>query len=77
MENIIQLIQTLGFPIACVVACGWFIAKKDKATTEANCKREERMYQQFDKFSTSLDNFNDTLKSIDNRVGAVEKKLEN
>lgn len=33
MENIVTIIQTLGFPIACVCACAYFIyyiVKRDK-----------------------------------------------
>jgi len=42
--DIITMIQTLGFPIACVVACGWFIYKMWTKSTDQNEKREEKLY---------------------------------
>lgn len=74
--EITNLIQNLGFPIACVVACGYFIWQLVKTEREENAKREQRHYEQMDKFSTSLDKFNETLIKIDTRLGEVEKKLE-
>lgn len=76
MEPIIQLISNLGFPIACVVACGYYIMQMNKQAREDTKAREERLYSQLDKFSTSLDNFNTTLIRIDARLGAVEDKLK-
>lgn len=52
--DIVELIQTLGFPIACVVACGLALYKvvvrdKDEAT-----KREERLINNSKEASTAL-----------------------
>lgn len=76
MEPIIQLISNLGFPIACVIACGYYIMQMNKQSREDTKAREERLYSQLDKFSTSLDNFNTTLIRIDARVGVIEDKLK-
>lgn len=57
MEAIIELISTVGFPIALVLLLGWFIFKIYTDTTKANkenmeqvqarCKeREEKLYQE-------------------------------
>lgn len=71
-----QLITTLGFPIVCVIALGYFVYKIWMQTNETAKSREERMFAQLDKFSTSLDNFNTTLIKIDTRLDTVEKKLD-
>ena len=43
--NTIQtLITSLGFPIACVVALGWFIYKAFEKFTSQSEKREEKLY---------------------------------
>ena len=76
MEPIIQLISNLGFPIACVIACGYYIMQMTKQAREDTKAREERLYSQLDKFSTSLNNFNTTLIRIDARVGVIEDKLK-
>ena len=71
-----EFISTLGFPIACVVACAYYIIIINRQSREDTKAREERMYSQLDKFSDSLDNFNATLVRIDTRLEAVEKKIE-
>lgn len=76
MMEIGEFISTLGFPIACVVACAYYIMVINKQSREDTKAREERMYSQLDKFSDSLDNFNATLVRIDTRLEAVEKKIE-
>ena len=44
INTIETLITSLGFPIACVVALGWFIYKAfEKFTAQAE-KREEKLY---------------------------------
>lgn len=56
----VELITTLGFPIACAIAMGWFIYKIYKNTTAANeanmaqvqarCKeREDKLYSELEK----------------------------
>ena len=94
----VEIITELGFPIACVVACGYFIwntsqqtRTDNKATLDKimednktiqdkimkdNNQREERMFNQLDKFGDSLDNFNTTLTKVDSRLEAVEKAVE-
>lgn len=71
-----QLITTLGFPIVCVIALGYFVYKIWLQTNESAKSREERMFAQLDKFSNSLDNFNTTLIRIDTRLDAVERKFD-
>lgn len=71
-----QIITNLGFPIACVVGCGYFIWHTTQQSREDNNRREERMFEQLDKFGDSLDSFNSTLTKIDARLEIVEKKIE-
>jgi len=43
--NTIQtLISSVGFPIVCVLALGWFIYKAFEKFTDAGEKREEKLY---------------------------------
>jgi len=86
MESVVTLIQTLGFPVVCVVALAWFIytawnkleAKNEKQIEQmsARCQaREDKLYEQIDKFNTTLNNFNETLVKIDTRLEYVEKAV--
>ena len=85
--TVTELISTLGFPVVCVMGLGWFlyqVFQKTTAQNEANMQavqercaaREERLYQQIDKFSESLNSFNTTLVRIDTRLEAVEEHLK-
>ena len=43
--NTVQtLITSVGFPIVCVLALGWFIYKAFEKFTDASAKREEKLY---------------------------------
>lgn len=76
MESIVQVIESVGFPIATAVSAGFFIYKTQQQSREDANKREERMYQQLDKFGQSMDNFNQTLIKIDERLHDLEDKLK-
>lgn len=39
--NINALIESLGFPIACVLALGWYINKKDQDSKEERLRERE------------------------------------
>lgn len=86
-NNLMQLIQTLGFPIFCCVALGafvymvwkkWTADSKDQMEAMAQrCQaREDKLYEQIDKFNVSLNNFNTTLTRIDTRLEQLEKKMQ-
>lgn len=64
MEQVLNAISTVGFPIAMCGAFGYvlmFVIKK--------------MLTQIDAFGVSLDKFNDTLISMDKRLEQIENKL--
>lgn len=86
MEAMITLIQTLGFPIACVLGMGYFIfniwdrqtkewQQQSDAMAERCQAREEKLYQQIDRFNDTLSSFNTTLIKIDARLEVLEKDL--
>lgn len=45
MEIWINLISTVGFPIACCLGLGWFIYNIYKNWTIENQKREDKLYK--------------------------------
>lgn len=49
MENLIELIPTLGFPIVCVIALAAFVYLIYKNTTADGKAREERLYAEIAK----------------------------
>ena len=61
MQETITVIQTLGFPIAVAIACGWFIYKivnRDK--DEANA-REDKSTEQAIKLAEALDKSSEAI----------------
>lgn len=66
MEQILNAISTVGFPIAMCGAIGYvllFVIKK--------------MLAQIDAFGSSLDKFNNTLIAMDKRLEHIENNLKN
>ena len=75
-EEITKLITTLGFPIVCVIACGYFINYIIKAERDENQKREEKYIETINKFSIVLEKVNDNLSAINKRLEYFENKLD-
>ena len=71
-----QLITNLGFPIACVVACGSFIFKMQQQQREDTNKREERMFEQMNNITLTLSNINTSLELINERIERLEEQNE-
>ena len=66
MDQMLNAISTVGFPIAMCGAFGYvlvFVIKK--------------MLTQIDAFGTSLDKFNDTLIAMDKRLEHIENSINN
>lgn len=86
MEEIVNLISNLGFPISISVALFYFLSKLLTTQFDASAKREEAMMAeskaredryaaQLDRFAESLNNFNITLTKIDTRLAWLEQQM--
>ena len=76
MNDIINLITNLGFPIVCVIGCAYFINYIIKAERDENQKREEKYIETINKFSVVLEKVNDNLSGINKRLEYFENKLD-
>ena len=76
IEEITSAITTLGFPIICVIACGYFINNMIKAQREENQNREESYIETINKFSTVLEKVNENLINNNKRLEYIENKLD-
>ena len=76
MNDIVNLITNLGFPIVCVIACAYFINYIIKAERQENQKREEKYIETINKFSVVLEKVNDNLSAINKRLEYFEHKLD-
>ena len=76
MNDVVNLITNLGFPIVCVIACAYFINYIIKAEREENQKREEKYINTINNFSIVLDKVNDNLTTNNKRLEYIENKLD-
>lgn len=83
-QTIQSLISTLGFPIVCSIVLGIFVFKIWKAQredsnaqiakmSESCLAREERLYEQMDKYNEILSDAVETLAKIDTRISVLEE----
>ena len=69
--SVIQtLITTLGFPIVCVLAMGWFISKLWNQSQEQNKQREDKLYEVVSKAQAQ----NERLSITNSEFRAVANK---
>lgn len=75
---IMELITTIGFPIALVVVLLWFIFKLQAESKERENKLMETVTQfsvKFNEITVALTKVTDTLSALTDRVIDIENKL--
>lgn len=86
METVMQLISTVGFPIACAVGMAWFIYQiflKTTAQSESNmervqarCKeREEKLYQEIEKNRKVNEKAIETIAQYASRLETIQNDI--
>lgn len=83
MQAITSLITTVGFPIVCCLALGWFMVKYINQQREDNVNRETKLMECIDKQNEVLVNINSnmdkmslTLENMNQRLDVLEQKVE-
>ena len=76
MNEIANLVGSLGFPIVCAGACGYFIWFIIKSERGENQKREEKYIETINNFSIVMDKVNDNLTANNKRLEYIENKLD-
>ena len=83
-----QMINNLGFPIACACAMGYYFVQKDKSSREdinkiidnlrEDNKTDRDMYRDtIEKFDCKLDKFAIALENNNNELGAIKEDIRN
>ena len=44
MNEMVSVVSSVGFPIACAIGMGWYFITQSKYEREENSKREERLF---------------------------------
>lgn len=83
-----QMINNLGFPIACVCALGYYFVQKDKSSREdinkiidnlrEDNKLDRELYRDtIEKFDSKLDKFAIALENNNNELGVIKEDIRN
>ena len=76
MNDIVNIISTVGFPITSCILYMFYIYKDKQQTREEHLKRENKLMEQLSKFNEIMNHFNDTLISLDKRIENIEFNLK-
>lgn len=83
MNVVNNLITSVGFPIFCVLALGWFIYKSYDRITQYNHERESKLYDivnksqvQLDKLEEVNEGFVKTLEMFTTDNAQMKKDIE-
>ena len=76
MNDIVNIISTVGFPISSCILYMFYIYKDKQQTREEHLKREDKLMEQLSKFNEIMNHFNDTLISLDKRIENIENNLK-
>ena len=82
--DFVTIMQQFGFPIACVIVCGWFILKMYNDNQATSREREEKLYTEIAEcrivnkqaletiaqYASKLDIIQSDVKEIKEKVGA-------
>lgn len=71
MELAVELISSVGFPIACVVGLGWFIWNIYKQSVE----REDRLMEVNEKAISTIAKYADRLDEIQTDVQIIKQDM--
>lgn len=70
--DITTIIQNLGFPIACVVACGWFIYKLwDQQTAD-----KEKLYAELEKSREATTKAIETIQIYADKLDIIQSDVK-
>lgn len=83
-----QMINNLGFPIACVCALGYYFVQKDKSSREdinkiidnlrEDNKLDRELYRDtIDKFDSKLDKFAIALENNNSELSVIKDDIRN
>lgn len=80
MNEITQIINTMGFPIACCVGLGWFIYTSNNQNREDNIRREEKLLDQLSQINIANKEIVETnrilAQSLEDKINGIDCKLD-
>lgn len=74
MEAVITIVQTLGFPIACVVGLGWFAYTFVKRIQDENAAREAKYQTMLENYGARMAEIAEALAEIKNDITDIKNR---
>ena len=71
MEVFVNIVSTVGFPIACVIGLGWFIYKIYNDTT----KREDKLYDELANCRAVNEKAIDTIAHYAEKLDVIQSDI--
>lgn len=75
MNDLVSIINQLGFPIGVCLACFYFIYQTNKQVRDDAKNREELFFTRIGEISKTLADVSKTLSLINERIEALEDKI--
>ena len=75
MQEIVNLINTVGFPVGVCLLCFYFIYQTNKQSREDSQRREDLLFTRIGEISKTLADVAKTLSLINERIEALEEKV--
>ena len=73
MNEIVQIISTLGFPIACAIALGWYVVTTNKENNARIDKLQEEHKEEIQKVTEALNNNTLALQRLCDKFDREER----
>ena len=73
MNEVLNMVATVGWPIASCLMCMWFIYHNSKATAEEREKEREAHEKEMEAITAAINANTVVLEALKERIGGVEK----
>ena len=76
MDNWVNLLQTVGFPIFCVIALAFFIYSAYQKISSDNKDREEKLYTMLANAQTTINSAVENNIKLASQIEIMQKNIE-
>jgi predicted negative regulator of RcsB-dependent stress response len=75
MAFLVEIIPTVGFPILCVGALGWFVYRFYNDSQKQNAEREEKLYTQLGKQTEINEKFANIIAQYEVKLDTIQTDI--
>ena len=74
MDTVLTILQNFGFPVACVIAVGWFAIDFVKRVQEDSKNREEKLLTMITTCGSKLEQITLTLEKLSESIEDLKQQ---